>query len=138
MKPTRRQVLALCAFVPAACTHRHALLPDPAQPFLDAAVARESALLAAYDAAIARASTPQLAAFRAEHAAHLSALESAVRPSASPTPSASVAAAPPGSLVALERATAAAHADAAVSAPARIAPLLASLAACESSHAALL
>lgn len=142
MQPTRRQVLALGALLPTglatACTHHHPLLPDPAQPFLDAAVARENAILAGYDAAIARGSTPQLVAFRADHAAHLAALVAAVRPSSSPAPSAPPVPAPPGSLVALERSTAAAHADAAIAAPARIAPLLASLAACESSHAGLM
>lgn len=124
-----------------ACT-RTSRRPAAAPPVVDpdvalraAAVAREQALLDAYDAA---ATTPALQArlspLRAEHAVHLQALGGgpAVAGPAPPT-SPTVA-----QLAALERVTAAAHRDAAVTASRRLAPVLASLAASETTHLSLL
>ena len=118
--------------------------PDPDAPLRDGAAAREQALLAAYDAAIASAPglAVRLRALRAEHAEHLAALTPGVPP---PPPDG----APPAvrekparqkparvlaRLAAQERAAAAGHASAALDASPRLAQLLASLAASEGSH----
>lgn len=157
---TRRDVLAAAGLgLAAACTS--GAHPTPTPPGVDpddalhtAALAREAALLAAYDEVLA--TTPSLAArlspIRAEHAEHLAALQ-ALRPTPSParSPSTPVEASPvrrtadrtdPAAavrrLTSLEQTSAAAHASAAVAASRRLAPLLASLAASESSHAAVL
>ena len=136
-RPTRRTVLSAGAVgLAAGCTSSHRTAgpsrPDPDVALTAAAVGRERALLAAYDAALAaapaRATT--LALVRAEHAAHLAALGVG--------PAASAAAAPaspaPSDLAGAERAAAAAHAAAAVTASPRLAQVLASLAASEAAH----
>jgi len=126
----------------------------------------EQALLAAYDAAAV--SHPELAGrlapFRADHAAHLSALVagavSVPAPSApptspspsgepsSPSPSGQPSSAPPSSpspstviftqLAAVERSAAAARIDDLATTTGSLASLLASIGGCEASHAALL
>lgn len=145
--------LSLGAGLLTACTSRTRprATPRPVDPdtaLRDAAVARELALLAAYDDLLATspALAPRLGALRAEHEEHLRALGQAPP---SPTPSSPAASPPssppssplPGGLVrlrALERSTAEAHAAAALTASRRLAPALASLAASEASHAAVL
>lgn len=156
---TRRDVLAAAGLgLTAACTSGAHLTPtpvvDPDGALHTAALAREAALLAAYDDVLT--TTPSLAArlsaVRAEHAEHLAALQ-ALRPTPSPVRSPSTPGAPspvprtsdrtdPATavlrLTSLERTSAATHASAAAAASRRLAPLLASLAASESSHAAVL
>jgi hypothetical protein len=117
--------------------------PDPDVVRADEAAARERALLAAYDAAVA--AVPALAArltpLRAEHALHLAALGVPERPTTSPP--ALRATAPPqptdppallAALADLERRTAVAHGDEAVLAGRGLAAVLAALAASEASH----
>lgn len=153
---TRRSAFAAAGLaVVTACTSRERSAPapavDPDDALRSSAVAREQALLVAYDDALAAA--PALAAriapLRAEHATHLAALlgpTSSPSPAPSaPTPSTPTSSTPsqaPGSLllglVVLERATASAHASAALTASRRLAPVLASLAACEASHVVVL
>ncbi|MGZ6825430.1 MAG: hypothetical protein ACXVGH_01450 [Mycobacteriales bacterium] len=154
--------LSLGAGLLTACTSRSRprATPRPVDPdtaLRDAAVSRELALLATYDDLLATspALAPRLGALRAEHEEHLHALGQALpssTPSSTPstapsttpstTPSATPSASPlPGGLVrlrALERSTAEAHAAAALTASRRLAPALASLAASEASHAAVL
>lgn len=139
----------------AACTADRPPSPRPVDPdvaLVAAAQRREQALLAAYDAALLRA--PGLGdlvgSLRDDHAAHLAALRS---PAGSPSPAvlpprpsgqparpagASVLAGERAALAALERSTAAEHARAVATASPDLAQLLASLAACESSHVVLL
>ncbi len=121
---------------------------DPDLALRAAAVLRERELLAAYDAALVDhpALRAVLAPLREDHAVHLARLEELTDPVMSPTPSAPpvvapVKDAPAARRTALrgqERAAQAAHRDAAITASRSLAPLLASLAACEASHAALL
>ena len=156
---TRRDALAAAGLgLVAACTSGSHPAPapvvDPDDALLAAALAREAALLAAYDEVLT--TTPSLAArlapLRAEHIEHLTALQSA-RPTPSPVQSSQTTGAPspqpradggtdPATavrrLTSLEGAAAAAHASGAVAASRRLAPLLASLAASEASHAAVL
>lgn len=154
MHLTRRAaLLSAGAGLLAACTSkprpRTAPAVDPDTALAAAAVARELALLAAYDEALATspALAPRLAALRAEHVEHLRALgQVPASPGASGTPPASPTptSAPAGRaavllrLRALERAGADGHAGAAMAASRRLAPVLASLAASEASHAAVL
>jgi hypothetical protein len=140
---SRRDLLAAGALgALSACTTPTTPRPapvDPDAPVLAAAIAREQALLLAYDGAIA--AHPRLAnllgPLRADHAEHLARLA----PAAAGTPPAS---APRGSgdprraLAALERATSAAHGAAALTASRVLAPVLASLSACEASHLVVL
>jgi hypothetical protein len=124
----------------AACTK-----DEPPRPRLrttddtlrEAAVSREQALLAAYAAAVPAhpARAAELGQLLTDHGAHLRLLSPATAPTATPG-----AGRPPSlrALAAQERAAAAAHAKAALSASRDLAALLASLAACEASHAALL
>jgi hypothetical protein len=86
---------------------------------------------------------PRLSPYREDHAAHLHAVEPGAVVSATVTPSArrtprKAQAVLRRRLRLLEERAAAAHAEAAVTAPADQAALLASLAACEASHAELL
>lgn len=160
LHPSRRAVLRAGLAVPllAACTDAPPPgpppPPDPDLALHRAAVEREQALLAAYDTAALAAPglAPKLAAVRAEHAAHLDALEAAdpapaPTGSPSPSPSGSVepsAPAPPpapadpatvlAGLVALEADAATAHGAAAVTASRELAAVLATLAASEASH----
>jgi hypothetical protein len=149
VQPSRRSVLVAGALgAVAACTARTTSAPPAADPdtaLLAAAVARETALLTAYDEIIAAAPSlaARLAPVRGDHAAHLAALQG---PRATSTAGALTVpkATPPKPaaalqrLAALERTSASAHASAAVTASRRLAPLLASLAACESSHLVVL
>ncbi len=113
--------------------------PDPDDLLRSAAAGRERALLDAYDAAVLAQPDRAvlLLSLRAHHEQHL-ALLTGPPASASPGTSASPSAAgivTPVGLVALERATAAAHAEAAVAARDHaLAGLLASLSASESTH----
>ena len=108
---------------------------DPDVALRAAAVAREQDLLRAYDALLAGApaDTALLTALRAEHAAHLAALDP-LAPVPSPTRSSASPAPDRATLRASERAAAAAHGEAAVTARRTLAGLLASLSASESSH----
>ena len=153
MLASRRQVLVGAAVVlasgcdpgrdPAPPTAR--ATPTPTDRLLAAAAARERSLLAAYDEVLAR--HPDLAVrlspYRADHAAHLLAVEPAAVVSATVAPSARRT--PPreqarlrARLRALEEQAAETYARAAAGAPPGHATLLASLAACEASHAELL
>lgn len=156
MTPTRRALLlGGAAGLLAACTRApappRAAAVDPDAALRSAAVGRERALLAAYDAVLSAspAALARLGPLRAEHEAHLTALGVGTRafpagsappspssPVASPSPSAAAAAGAPSvrGLVRAERAAAAAHAGATATATPDLAALLAQLAASESSH----
>ncbi|MCW2600395.1 MAG: lipoprotein [Frankiales bacterium] len=154
MHLTRRSALASAGLaLVAACTPkgRTAAAPavDPDVALTAAAVAREQALLAGYDDALAAAPTlaSRLAPLRAEHAAHLAALGSPESPGTSSTPASSPTRSPTGpptppallrDLAALERTAATGHATAVLTASRALGPVLASLAASESSHLVLL
>lgn len=133
----------------AACTRRSSE-PDPApapSPAVDqdaalraAAVAREQALVQAYDRALAAApgAAALLAPLRAEHAQHLAAL-GAPAPSGGPTPrrGPSGRAADPAARAALagaERRAAAEHGRDALASSRELAVVLATLGASEASH----
>jgi hypothetical protein len=136
---TRRHLLITTGLAGAAgCTSNKATpAPKPVDPDIvlrAAAVAREQTLLRAYDDALAAhpALATRLSPLRADHVTHLAALQA---PNATATP----APLPAGTLLPqLEKVTAAAHAAAALLASRELAPVLASLAACESSHVGLL
>ncbi|MDP9183126.1 MAG: hypothetical protein M3P04_10175 [Actinomycetota bacterium] len=159
MQPTRRQLLlGVTASALAACTTDKPT--KSAAPTLDdilrsEAVARERGLVDAYQAALLDRPelTPALAPLLAEHAAHLAALQPV--PSPTPTPDASTGSPSPTprarprqtvlrELALQEKRAAAAHANAAERAESAtgcdrvLAPLLASLAASEASHAVVL
>jgi hypothetical protein len=136
---TRRHLLVTTGLAGAAgCTsNKAAPAPKPVDPDIalrSAAVARERALLRAYDDALAAhpALAARLTPLRADHVIHLAALRA---PSATPIPAPLLAGTP---LHLLEKDTASAHAAAALLASRELAPVLASLAACESSHVGLL
>jgi hypothetical protein len=136
---TRRHLLASTGLAgAAACTTSKTPPPpkavDPDIALRAAAVAREQSLLAAYDVALAArpALATKLTPLRADHVTHLAALQA---PNATAT-TATATAGPP--LAQLEKAAGAAHAAAALLASRELAPVLASLAACESSHVGLL
>lgn len=144
--PTRRTLLGAALVVPlAACSPSGDRPPgpcgteavDPDVALRTAALDRETALLASYDLALAAFPrfAAQLGPIRAEHAAHLAALQ---EPAAliTPTPAGSPVGATPtiGTLVAAERAAAQAHAVGARTASPALAQVLASLAASEASH----
>lgn len=164
---TRRRLLAAAvagavAGLGSGCTGSHEVATTPVigpdHGPLAAALARERALLTAY--ADAMASFPQLAAelgaLGGQHQQHLEALlehagtsptpgsSATLKPTAQPSSSAqhpdssARAKAMRRRLADLERATGQQHGDAAVSASRVLAPLLASLAACEASHALVL
>ena len=153
MQPSRRQVLLAAgvatAATAAACTADKPLrpsVPSAKDALRSDAVARERELVDAYSASLSRhpAQRTLLAAILGDHAAHLAALTATATPS--PTATASPTLPQPlslGQLAALETKAARDHADACVRAGAdcdagSLALLLASLAACEASHAALL
>lgn len=141
--PTRRQVLQAVTALTVGGTLAACTGPDE-RPDTDPdvvlradAVAREQDLLQAYDALLATAPSDSalLRGLRAEHAAHLVALDPlAAVPSSGP----SVAAPDRAALRALERAAAAQHGEAAVTARRTLAGLLASLSACEGAHLVVL
>jgi hypothetical protein len=154
VQPTRRQVLlasgvATAGAVVAACTADEPLRPTvpTKQDRLRAeAVAREQSLVEAYTASLARHPSQRalLAAILGDHTAHLAALQGpASTPTATPTPAALPPAFSLAQLTALEKQAARQHAEAAAQADAgcdggSLLLLLASLAACEASHAVLL
>lgn len=117
--------------------------PDPLLELL----AAERALLAQYDTVIARfPALTRATAVRADHLAHVQALRLLLRApaGASPAPASvpvSVPASPSAALLALragEVAAAARNTAACIAAPSSRAPLLGSIAACESAHLVLL
>lgn len=128
MDLTRRSLLLATAAGVAACTSESTPKPVPVDPdiaLLTAAVQREQALLASYQA------SPHVApALIADVTAHLTRL--AALPIPQPTASAVPQAVPPR---ALARATSAAHAKAVPLASRTLAPVLASLAASAATHA---
>ncbi|MEO6204442.1 MAG: hypothetical protein ABIO67_03535 [Mycobacteriales bacterium] len=153
MPLTRRDVLlaGVLTVTTAACTSisepAPQAPPDPDISLRGAAIVRERTLLVAYDAAlIAHPSLrATLAPLRADHATHLDRLTGQLpgtpAPAADPTPPSAPPATAAGqraALRALERSTQAAHRDAAITASRVLAPVLASLAACEASHAVVL
>ena len=135
-------MLAALALTPAlaACTDSAPPVPtppvDPDVALREAAVVRERALLAAYDALLAASpeAAARLAPLRAEHEAHLAALGGTAVPAGTAPPATPVAAGTVADLVRLERETATAHAAATVPASPGLAALLAQLAASEASH----
>ncbi len=158
-------LLSACTTVPRR--RRSPAVPDPDLALTAAAVARERLLLAAYDAVLATtpALAAQLGPLRADHVVHLAALGASPKPplaapgthssasSGAPVPGAPAPRAPhphvpaargakgaptAAELQGLERRAAAAHAAAAVTCSRRLAPVLASLAASESSHEVVL
>lgn len=163
-RPSRRQVLgavpaAVLAAALASCTQdtppAEPVPVDPDVALRDAAVARERALLRAYDDVLA--GRPELGSrllpLRDQHAAHLSALlgaSASAGPSDGPSAAASgaappAAAAPPSvppappaaalaALAAQERSAGDAHAAASLAASRTLAGLLSSLSASELSH----
>lgn len=153
----RRALLAGAALLPLAACRSEPAPPPPPDPddlLRTAAAAREQALLADYDRLLAAlpALATRLLPLRAEHAEHLLAL-TGPPPSRSPSPSPTSSPLPPppevppapapadalAALLAAEQAAAGAHvADALAAADRDLAGLLASLAACESSHAVAL
>jgi hypothetical protein len=151
---SRRGVLlgtASAAVLPAVttgCTRHKPHVPTPRETLLDETLALEDVLLSAYDVALAAfgrrsALTPTLVHIRAEHAAHRAALiragaQPAPEATPSPTPAAIAPAETTRTLAATERAAATIRTDTCVRAPRDLAPLLGSLAASESAHAALL
>lgn len=162
MDLTRRDLLAVGALLPlAACTTPDApplRAVDPDVALRAAAVTREQALLSLYDEAVAALPDQALwTQLRADHATHLTRLlEDPADPSDSPSDSPSASASPGASatgttapaarpvpvlrreLLVLTRSTAREHAAAVPAASRDLAAVLASLAACESSHAAVL
>jgi hypothetical protein len=155
---TRRSALASAGLaLVTACTRRTARparVLDPDEALKAAAVVREQALLNAYDDALrtAPALAARLAPLRADHAEHLAALSGAASPGApatsgaASTPSTGAASTPGGqppqavlhALATLERTAATGHTADALIASRRLAPVLASLAACEASHLVVL
>jgi hypothetical protein len=151
VQPSRRQVLAgVTVALAGACTsnHRRPAAPNPDVALTEAAIARERALIAVYDEARLRHPDlwDELGTYRDDHRAHLHALQpvpalSPDLPHTGPSPipePAAVLARQRAALAALERTAATAHANATVTASPRLATLLASLAASEASHAAVL
>jgi hypothetical protein len=150
---SRRTLLLGAAVVAAApevtgCTRHKPHVPTPSETLLDETLALEDELISAYDVAIATTSirTSQrrtLVAIRSEHAVHRAALLTAgAQPSpaatGSPTPTITAPRDTTRTLIATETAAATIRTDASVRAPRDLAPLLASLAASETVHAALL
>jgi hypothetical protein len=130
------------------CTRHKAHIPTPRENLLDETLALEESLLAAYDAALAQAGvTPAFARtltdIRNAHAVHRNVLltagaQSAPPASTTPTPLANPRGETARTLAATETAAATIRTDTCLRAPRDLAPLLASLAASEAAHAALL
>lgn len=157
MQLTRRDVFTVGALgALSACTSPADKTPEPVDPdvaLLAAAVAREQALLLAYDdALLAHPSLAGLLApLREEHQQHLDRLQppspsatpttptpTTPTPDASATPDLTRPAPDRAALAGLERAASTAHGAAAVTASRRLAPVLASLSASEASHLVVL
>ena len=154
MQPTRRHVLAAGLLgLGTACTSRTAATPavvDPDLGLITAARSREQVLLDAYTQAVA--AHPELSAELIElsghHSEHLAALGLSAAPAtpavSPPVPgrlapsTAATARATRARLSSLEREAADAHGAAAVLASRALAPILASLCACEATHAMVL
>ena len=155
VQPTRRSVLTAGVLIPlgglgAACTSSRPATPHPVDPDLAlvaAARIREQSLLDAYadvTAAFPHLSV-ELSQLSSQHLEHLTALGTTT---ASGTPSVTTRVQRPDTsrgsgdprtrLAALEHTAATQHGAAAVTASRKLAPLLASLAACEASHAVVL
>jgi hypothetical protein len=133
----------------SGCTRHKPHVPTPRETVLDETLALEDELLATYDAGLAapglRSNVRRLLVhIRSEHAAHRAALLTAgalPTPGATASPSATPtqrAADTVPQLTATETAAATIRTDTCVRAPRDLAPLLASLAASETAHAALL
>lgn len=146
MHPSRRSVLAAGALgLASACTTSEAPVPHAVSADelrrREAAI-REQALLQLYDAALAAfpALAPVLTPLREDHVQHRRALGGAALPTATASPGliGKTAADARRRIQALERETATQHAAAALAAGRGLAPLLASLSACESAHVAVL
>ena len=154
MQPTRRHVLAVGLFgLGTACTSRPKATPavvDPDLELITAARSREQVLLDAYGQAVAAHPelSAELANLSAHHSEHLAALGLSTAPAtpadAQPVPArlapstSATARAARARLSNLEREAANAHGAAAVLASRALAPILASLGACEAAHAAVL
>ena len=112
--------------------------PDPLEPLL----AAELALVASYDAAIkaAPAQAARLRAVRADHAAHVQALRARLDPRrvAAIETTAAASTSSVAGLITAERAAAKQATEACLAASGERAALLASIAACESSHVVVL
>ena len=134
--------------VTSGCTHRRPHVPTPRETLLDETLALEDELLAAYDAALPVIGPHsllgrRLAHIRADHATHRSTLvaagaQQAPGPPASPTQSVIAPGDTRQMLAASESAAATVRGSACLGAPRDLAPLLGSLAASETAHAALL
>jgi hypothetical protein len=153
---TRRSVLlggSALAAVPllgTGCTRHKAHVPTPRENLLDETLALEDTLLTTYEAAAAtvdpRSKLGQaLIVIRNAHAAHRATLLTAgaqpapgTTPSPTPTPTPIPLRDVARVLAATETAAATIRLDTCVRAPGDLAPLLGSLAASESAHAALL
>ena len=150
MDLTRRAALALPVLLAAGCTG-DSPAPEPAAvdpdiALVSAAVQREQALMDALSGLAARSPRRALLeSLASDHLQHLQALTAVVLAAALPSPTGS-AIVPPrdapapslGTVRRLTLVTERAHATAVLSASPRLAPVLASLAACEASHLVLL
>jgi hypothetical protein len=145
---TSAGALAVTPLVVGGCTRHERHVPTFRETLLDDTLALEESLLASYDAALAALGardpfTRTLTHIRFEHSAHRSALLTA---GAQPSPQSSATPTPPvvapgdlrQMLIAVENAAATLRTDACLRGPTDLAPLLASLAASETAHAALL
>ena len=147
MEPSRRTVLSGGILGLAAACTSGARVAAPRVPTRDdllrqQAAVREEALLRMYNAALAAfpVLAPELGPLRDHHVQHRAALGAtvAVTETAAPALLGTTAAEARTRIAALEKGTSQLHAKAALMAGRELAPLLASLAACESSHAELL
>ena len=139
--------LSVLASVTSGCTEHKPHVATPRENLLDNELALEESLLTAYAAAIeqlgpADARFRILTLIRSAHQIHRDTL---LRAGAVPAPPTSAAPTPPAphgdprqQLAATESAVATLRTDTCLRAPADLAPMLASLAASESAHAALL
>lgn len=147
---TRRHLLVGGAAVACVggCTRHRPHVPTPRENLLDETLALEDSLLSSYDAALQRlgarpAAAAMLGQIRAAHAAHRVALLTAgAQPLPTTSPSPTLPPVAPSettrTLAASETAAATIRTDSCMRAPRDLAPLLASLAASEAAHAALL
>ncbi|MFL6240860.1 MAG: hypothetical protein ACJ735_15365 [Actinomycetes bacterium] len=132
----------------SGCTRHRPHITTASENLLDETLALEQTLLASYEAALGLVSrrTPlaqTIMLIRAEHLAHRGALltagaKEAPLPSSTPAPAALGPGGPRVALATAENAAATIRVDACARAPRELAPLLASLAASETAHAALL
>lgn len=143
MHPSRRAVLAAGTLgLAVACTESPPRVVSADERRMQDAAVREEALIQLYDATLAAfpALAPVLTPLREDHVQHRKALGASVTPTGTAAP-ALVAKTPAEArrrLAALESATAGAHADTALVCARGLAPLFASLAACETAHLVVL